>query len=140
MSSKEETGEVVNLDHLGEYYKLSPIDKEILKLKVVNGAMTKVAMSKILGVHTNTIVIRMKRPALIKALEALDRSALEIIQDALPCFARKMVKLKDSDDDAVAARVSIAALKGRGILIDSKDHNVKGMIVNINIDEQDSDL
>lgn len=132
--------QVVKYADIGDYTKLSDIDKEILKLKVANGAMSKAEIARVLGLHRNTVLDRMKRPAMIKALAALDKTAIEIIEEALPSFARKLVKLKDSEDDAVSARVSIAALKGRGILVDSTDVKMKGMIVNINIDEQDKDL
>ncbi len=91
-----------------EIHSLDETDKELLRIKLEQPAISYSQLSGKLGMSLGQVYKRCKEEIFQKALTEYQKHAIDIVRDAKQQAARKLVKLINSTDDRVALNACLA--------------------------------
>ena len=90
--------------------ELDAVDKELIRMKLADPALSQTELGATLSLHPRAVGKRLNNPMFKKEMAKLQNTVINLIQVAKQKAIRKLIKLIDSKEDSVAARVCIRFL------------------------------
>ncbi len=114
-SDKKKTDEELlrELERLQVELQLDVVDKQILKLKSIDPRLDCRTIGKRVGMHHASIAARLKKPALMLALDKLNHTTADIMRENARKAAMRLSKLLESPNERTvleAAKLCLAPI------------------------------
>ncbi len=99
-----------------EEFELDQTDNALIFYLMRYPGVTDEQLGKLVGLARPNVNRRRNAPKFKRQLEAMNRSALQLVENSVKTAAEKYVSLLDSPDDSVKERVAKSILVSAGIL------------------------
>ena len=129
-----ETGK--ELQNITNYDNLTDIDKEIVRLKCENPAISLTKVAEITGYARPTISKHYNKPEVQAVLEEYHLTALQILLDSQASAANTLVELSESGNAADRIKAAKEILKGVLVEKTEEESNIKITFVNETMEDE----